>query len=113
MDIAGLFKKHEDEAVFIKTTARPACEGALKVTLNRKANVLYNEGDIEGARRIFVTTGYTDGLTRIGDHYKAQGRLLDALQMYQMAPNPKRITELSVEFALMLKGLLKEEAKDV
>ncbi|MDR2521957.1 MAG: hypothetical protein LBC72_05340 [Spirochaetaceae bacterium] len=107
--LAGLFKPHEDEAVFVKTTAAPV-DPSLKAALNRKGNVLFNSGDVEGARRIFVTTGYSDGLTRVGDYYKSKGRFIDALGMYCMAPNEKKRTEVSMELALFIKGLLKEGA---
>ncbi|MDR0540182.1 MAG: hypothetical protein LBG74_06745 [Spirochaetaceae bacterium] len=111
MDIAKLFEKHKDEAVFVKTTVSP-CAPDRKVTLNRKGNMLFNSGDVEEARRIFMTTGYSDGLSRVGDFYKSHGRLLDALRMYKLAPNPKRITELSMEFAILIKGMLGDTAND-
>ena len=107
--IADIFKAREDEAVFVKTTAAPV-EPALKATLNRKGNLLFNNGAVEGARRIFVTTGYSDGLTRVGDYYKSKGRYIDALGMYCMAPNEKKRAEVSMELALLIKSLLKEDA---
>jgi hypothetical protein len=79
------------------------------MTLNRKGNVLFNSGDIEGARRIFITTGYSDGISRVGDYYRSKGRLVDALQMYWIAPDKKKSAELVVEFAIMIKGLIHEK----
>ena len=67
MDYKRIFEKAEGQNTFIKTTLKPGIDGTQKVILNRKGNVLFNSGDIEGARRIFMTTGYTDGLVRIGD----------------------------------------------
>ena len=46
-----------------------------KALLNRKANILFNEGDYQKAERIFLTTGYSDGLSRIADTYKKKSRL--------------------------------------
>jgi hypothetical protein len=77
-----------------------------KALLNRKGNMLFNEGNIEGARRIFITTGYSDGLSRIGDYYKKQGRVIDALQMYRIAPNKKKADDLTMHIALLIKSIL-------
>ena len=90
MDNKSVFEKFSDENVFIKKTVKPAVDSTQKAALNRKGNVLYNSGDIEGARRIFITTGYSDGLVRIGDHYNSKGRALDALKMYWIAPDRKK-----------------------
>ena len=53
---------------FIKVTDNPVAglSSEQKVILNRKANAMFNNGNIEDARRIFITTGYSDGLTRVG-----------------------------------------------
>ena len=65
------FKKQIDNTPiaegFIKVTDSPVT-GILpeqKVALNRKGNELFNSGKIEQAKRIFITTGYSDGLTRV------------------------------------------------
>ena len=93
---------------FIKQTERPspAVDAAQKAFLNRKGNLLFNEGNIEGARRIFMTTGYSDGLTRIGDYYKSKGRAIDALEMYRLAPNKKKADELIMQLAMLIKTML-------
>jgi hypothetical protein len=109
MGFTDIFKDLEDEAVFVKTTVKTPVEPSTKAVLNRKGNVLFNDGDIEGARRIFVTTGYSDGLSRVGDAYKSKGRLVDALQMYYSAHNEKKIAEVSMELAIMIKGLIRED----
>ena len=64
----------QNQEGFIKVTDSPVktLTPKQKVILNRKANVLFNEGNIEGARRIYITTGYSDGLIRVGDIYKEQ-----------------------------------------
>jgi hypothetical protein len=98
--------------VFVKTTKVPALDGKLKVALNRKGNILYNSGDIEGAKRIFLTTGYSDGLSRIGDSYKSEGRLLDALRMYWIAPDHTKSEPIIMQLSVLLKDLIHEEEKD-
>ncbi|MCL2480291.1 MAG: hypothetical protein FWF38_01125 [Spirochaetaceae bacterium] len=65
-----------------------------RVALNRKGNQFFNEGKIEVARRIFITTGYSDGLSRVGDHYYKNNNYLEALKMYSIAPAPDKKDEL-------------------
>ena len=78
-----------EELKFIKTSDLPleGLSDQQKVALNRRANALLNEGKIEMAKRIFITTGYSDGLTRIGDNYNKENKYLDALKMYLLAHN--------------------------
>jgi hypothetical protein len=93
---------------FIKTNKPAPLDSAQKVTLNRRGNELFNAGDVEGARRIFQTTGYSDGLVRVGDHYRAQGRKLDALKMYWIAPDRRKAAVLIEQLSSIIQDLLKE-----
>ena len=106
MDYKSVFEKVEDEAIFIKTTAKPVIDGSQKAALNRKGNTLYNSGDIEGARRIFLTTGYSDGLIRVGDYYKSNGRPLDALRMYWIAPDKQKADPIIMQLSSIIQDLL-------
>ena len=108
MDRKKIFNRFEDQAVFIKTVNKPAITGEQKVALNRKGNNLFNSGDIEGARRIFLTTGYSDGLVRIGDYYKSKGKKLDALRMYWIAPDKVKSEAIIVELSALIKNLIHE-----
>jgi len=110
MDYKKVFDKFEDENVFIKTTVdAPPVESAQKAALNRKGNVLFNSGKIEEARRIFMTTGYSDGLSRIGDYYKSKNRLVEALRMYWIAPDRIKSEPLIMQLAGVLQNLVHEE----
>ena len=109
MDSKKIFEGLENQAVFIKTVNKPAISSEQKAALNRKGNILYNSGDIEGARRIFLTTGYTDGIVRIGDFYKSQGRKLDALRMYWIAPDKVKSEAIIVELSALIQHLIHEE----
>jgi hypothetical protein len=103
---------------FVKETVKPGrqsdrgqdvrIDAAQRALLNRKGNMLFNNGNFEGARRVFITTGYSDGLSRVGDHYKKQGRVIDALQMYQIAHNKKKADEITMNLALLIKSMLSE-----
>jgi len=91
----------------------PGVESDRKVKLNRKGNELFNHGDFEAARRIFQTTGYSDGLIRIGDKYLSDRRPIEALKMYRLAHDDKRSEKLIGDAAMVIQYLLneKEEAK--
>jgi hypothetical protein len=108
MNNKKVFEKFSGEAVFIKTTAKPPIDTVQKAALNRKGNVLFNQGDIESARRIFLTTGYSDGLARIGDYYRSKGRSLDALKMYWIAPDKTKAEAIIVELSAIIRNLIRE-----
>jgi hypothetical protein len=114
MDYKKIFEKFEDQNVFIKTTVHPPVESAPKAALNRKGNALFNDGKIEEARKIFMTTGYSDGISRIGDYYKSQNRPLEALRMYWIAPDHTKAEPLIVQVADMVQNLIfeKEDSPD-
>jgi hypothetical protein len=106
MDIKKVFEKFDNESPFIKVTT--PVESSQKAVLNRKGNEMFNNGDVEGARRIFMTTGYSDGLSRVGDYYKSQNRPLEALRMYWTAPDRHKSDPLIEQVAYMLQGILHE-----
>lgn len=74
---------------FIKTTELPikTLTAEQKAKLNLRGNELYNKNDISAAERIFITTGYSDGLARIGDYYESKNEKLKALKFYHLARN--------------------------
>ena len=109
MDYKKIFEKVKDENTFIKVTANTEINSAQKTALNRKGNILYNSGDVEAAKRIFLTTGYSDGLTRIGDYYNSKGRPLDALKMYWLAPDRKKAEPIIMQLSTVIKDLLHNE----
>jgi hypothetical protein len=109
MDFKRVFEGKEGENIFIKTTTAPGMESADKVALNRKGNILFNSGDIESARRIYLTTGYSDGLIRVGDQYKTQGRIMDALRMYWIAPDRNKAEPIIMQLSTVLQNLIHEK----
>ncbi|MDR1900718.1 MAG: hypothetical protein LBQ88_00345 [Treponema sp.] len=109
MKYQNLFDKFDEQNKFIKTVEKPAIDGPQKAALNRKGNALFNAGDIEGAKRIFLTTGYSDGLSRIGDSYKSEGKYLDALRMYWIAPDRTKSEPIIMQLSELLKSLIHEE----
>ena len=94
---------------FIKVTEKPVfgLTDPQKVALNRKANALFNEGKIEMAERIFIATGYSDGLTRVGDSYAKKNDYLKALKLYLLAHNRRKADPLIEKFSSLISVMLK------
>jgi len=109
MDRKKIFEYFNDEKAFIKVTAPVPVDGSSKAALNRKGNQKFNEGDVEGARRIFMTTGYSDGLSRVGDYYTSKDRPLEALRMFWMAHDKRRADPLIERLGAILKDILHED----
>ena len=81
-----------------------------RIILIRKGNELLNDGKIDMAEKIFITTAYKDGLIRIGDYYLFdQKNVFKALNLYLEAKYEKRIKELTERMALILKKWLNED----
>ena len=95
---------------FLKVTRPPAADvaPALKVQLIRKGNELFGQGDLEQAKKIFVSTRYSDGMIRLGDLYAGQKDYLSAYQMYKMAPAPDRAAAMIQKLTAVLRNWLKE-----
>lgn len=106
-----VLENFDDKNAFIKVSTPAPVEGSQKAALNRKGNQLFNDGKIEEARRVFMTTGYSDGLSRVGDYYKSKGRLLEALKMYWTAPDKTKSSPLIEQLAGMLQNMIHEENK--
>lgn len=94
---------------FIKLTDKPiqGLTSEQKAVLNRKGNVLFNEGKFDAACRIFVTTGYSDGLARIGDLYMKQNRGLTALKYYLLANNRAKSEAVYEKIASIISAIIK------
>ncbi len=95
---------------FLKVTRPPAPEmsSEQKVQLIRKANELFGRGELEQAKKIFVSTRYSDGMIRLGDLYARQKDYLSAFQMYKMAPAPDRAEAMILNLTAVLKNWIKE-----
>ncbi len=105
------FEKHITSEGFIKTSDEPVqtLTSEQKVILNRKGNVLFNQGDYFNAQRLFITTGYSDGLARVGDVYMKSDKELNALKLYWLAHNKRKCEPLIEKIAGLLSMLINEE----
>lgn len=96
---------------FIKVTDNPVdgLSSEQKVILNRKANAMFNAGNIEDARRIYITTGYSDGLTRVGNYYMDKNEGLKALKAYYLAHNKRDAEPIYESIAQVISTLIKND----
>ena len=110
LNFKDVVEEHQIPDGFIKVTDNPVTTltSEQKVILNRKGNVLFNEGNIEGARRIYTTTGYSDGLIRVGDKYMEKDQSLKALKQYVLAHNKAKAEPIYEKIATVLSNILKE-----
>ncbi len=95
---------------FLKTNRGPTGQlsAQQRTMLIRKGNELYNRGRIDEAKRIFLTTGYTDGLIRVGDYYLQRREPLEAFRMYWLAPERHKSEYLIERMAAVVRSWLKE-----
>ena len=96
---------------FIKVTDNPVggLSSEQKVILNRKANAMFNAGNIEDARRIYITTGYSDGLTRVGNYYMDKNQGLKALKAYYLAHNKRDAEPIYESLAKVISTIIKDD----
>ncbi|HVP18679.1 MAG TPA: hypothetical protein VMU36_06750 [Spirochaetia bacterium] len=98
---------------FLKTTqgSNARISKEQRAALIRRGNELFNKGEFGLAQRIFITTKYSDGLIRIGDHFAEGGKPLEALRAYWVAPCPEKAAVLIERIAKVMKEWLSEERK--
>lgn len=110
-DFKESLKEQEIPYGFIKVTDNPVATltSEQKVILNRRANEFFNKGNIEDARRIYITTGYSDGLTRVGDYFVNNNEPLKALKSYYLAHNKRDSAPIYESIAKVISTLIKDE----
>ena len=108
MAITDEINKKQGSQGFIKVTDEPikSLTSQQKVILNRKGNILFNNGDIQQARRIFTATGYSDGLTRVGDAYMKKNESVKALKQYILANNKNKADSIYENMAKAVSTML-------
>ena len=96
---------------FLKVVApaRTEIDSARKAALIRRGNQLFNDGDVETARKIFLTLGYTDGISRVGDHYYKKNDYFEAYRLYCLAPAPDKKAHLILRMADVIREWISEE----
>ncbi len=78
-----------------------------RIKLIRLGNELFNKKDIDGATKIFVNTGYRDGITRVADYYFYDRKMpLVALRYYRMVNRQDKVREIFERMVFALGRLL-------
>ena len=97
---------------FIKLTKsdRSGMSDAQRIALNRKGNEFFNAGHIEQAKKIFLTTGYSDGIIRLGNLYLDREEPLEAYRMYWLAPAPGKVASMTEKMAAIVQQWIHEDA---
>ena len=93
---------------FLKTAGAPQMDRAQRSALIRKGNELYNNDQIQAAKRVFITTRYSDGLIRLGDYYQNRKEPLEAFRMYWLAGEQRRKDEMVERMSLVVRHWLKD-----
>lgn len=96
----GLIKIAAPERVNVKPSDKAA--------LVRKGNQLFNAGDIEMAKKVFLSLGYTDGIVRVGDHHYQNSDYLEAYRMYRIAPAPDKASQMTALMAKIVMEWMEE-----
>ena len=108
IDLKKDFANPQEPGHFIKVTDFPVSglTSEQKVVLNRKGNIFFNQGKILEARRLFITTGYSDGLNRVAAQSMEEGKELHALKLYLLAHNKRDAEPLIEKLANIISTLL-------
>lgn len=77
--------------------------------LIRKGNEYFNKGDYTTARKIFITTRYSDGLIRLGDYYFNKKEPIEAYKMYRLAPATEKADIIAEKIADTIRKWLLEK----
>lgn len=111
MDDSVKQRFEQEPPAFIKVTDSPLpnLSAEQKVILNRKGNELFNNGKFDDARRLFIATGYSDGLTRLGDEEIKKNHELDALKLYYLAHNKRKSEPLVEKVSNLISMLLDDK----
>ncbi|MDR1315546.1 MAG: hypothetical protein LBK13_01625 [Spirochaetales bacterium] len=96
--------------LFRSTDGNPALSGKDRAALVRRGNEFFNSGNLTAAKRVFLTTGYGDGLIRMGDHYLKNKEFLEAFRMYWLGKEKKKSDELIEKMVFVIREWLHEDA---
>ena len=85
-------------------------ENGERISLIRRGNELFNQGDYANSLKIFLMTDYKDGIIRVADFlYFDKKDKISAVKLYKRAGHQKVIDEFSERVAQLIKLLLSED----
>ncbi len=84
-----------------------------RAELIRKGNELFNQKNYTEAEKLFVKTGYKDGLIRIGDYLYYEKKMpLAAFKYYKMTRSSRKINEIFERMVFAFKNILAGKTKE-
>lgn len=92
----GFFKIHVEKPQNISPKQR--------VQLIRKGNELFKEGNRDLAKKLFLTLHYTDGIVRVGNSFYEEGKFLEAMEMYRLAPDKNKYDNIIDKMTSIIQG---------
>lgn len=114
MDIHDIFKGKSEAGFFLGGGNKaPTLTKEQRIALIRKGNELFNKGDVATAGRIYITSGYGDGLIRMGDYYYKKRRPMEAFRMYWLAKDKTRSEKLIEKMAAVIQAWLSSDAEEL
>jgi len=112
MDIHDIFKGKSEAGFFLGSGNKaPVLSKEQRIALIRKGNELFNKGDVATAERIYITSGYGDGLIRMGDYYYKKRRPMNAFRMYWLAKDKSRSDKLIEKMAAVIRAWLSSDVE--
>ncbi len=82
-----------------------------RIALIRKANELFNNGNIKEAQQIYLETNYIDGLIRVGDYYYSKRQPLFALPFFKKAGCKEKVEEIEYRMIMAFQELIRNSKK--
>jgi hypothetical protein len=114
MSYENVFRKMPKGGFLFRSSGQNAnLSGQDRAALIRRGNEFFNKGNLTAAKRVFMTTGYGDGLIRMGDHYLKSRDFLEAFRMYWLGKEKKKSDELIEKMVFVIREWLHEEAPKV
>lgn len=83
-----------------------------RVLLIRKGNEFFSNGDIEAAKKIFITVDYKDGIVRLGDYYFEHNDIVKACEMYFRSENSSKIESFCEQTAKVIQKWLNNDNEE-
>ncbi len=81
-----------------------------RIALIRMGNELLARGDLDRAKKIFFTTNYKEGMTKVGVALFQKGEYLEALRFFYFADNKEKIGIICSKMAEVLKIWLRSDS---
>jgi hypothetical protein len=101
-------KRIPKEGLLRLTADKPDVPEDKRIALIRKGNELFNNGQLDLAKKVFLTAGYQDGLVRLGDRYSEEKKPLEAFRMYWLAGHAAKTDKIVEKMSWIVRQWLHE-----